>query len=90
MIFFNDEKPLPLNKEKSLLDIAIENKISLNHSCGGFGTCGTCRVFIANYSQLPERNPIEQEMATDRGFHENERLACQTMADRAIHLKTPK
>ena len=42
------------------------------------GTCGTCRVEIqSSLSELAERNSIEQEMATDRGYLPQERLACQ-------------
>ena len=63
----------------SLLEIAIEAQLPIEHSCGGFGTCGTCRILIeAGGSELTERGELESEMATDRKFTENERLACQT------------
>ncbi len=63
----------------SLLSLALKRDIPIIHSCGGHGTCGTCRVFIAsNEDKLDERNEIEIEMALDRKFAFNERLACQT------------
>ena len=75
-----DEKELILNAtgQKSLLDFLIENKIEINHSCGGHGTCGTCRIFIqSDLKSLPSPNEIEQEMIQERGFNVQERLSCQ-------------
>lgn len=70
-------------KEETILEIALKARLKINHSCGGMGTCGTCRVIIESDSEcdlekLPGRNEIEAEMAESRGFDENERLACQT------------
>lgn len=64
--------------DPTVLDVALRNKIPLNHTCGGNGTCGTCLVeVVSGLEKLGPRNEIELEIATDRGFHENERLACQ-------------
>ncbi len=64
--------------EESLLEVALNNKVDIAHSCGGMGTCGTCRVEIeSSIIELPERNEIEQEMANDRSFTPELRLACQ-------------
>lgn len=65
----------------TVLELALANEIDLNHSCGGFGTCGTCMVKVeSDLSDLSPRNSIEEEMAEDRGFESNERLGCQTVA----------
>lgn len=66
----------------SVLELALRANIDLNHSCGGNGTCGTCRIKVIspNSSRLPSRNEIEKEMAEDRGFADDERLACQLLA----------
>ncbi|MEK2689356.1 2Fe-2S iron-sulfur cluster-binding protein [Bdellovibrio sp. GT3] len=65
-------------KDQSVLDVAVREGLPLNHTCGGFGTCGTCRVYVREgLGSLPERNEIEMEMAEDRNFAEFERLACQ-------------
>jgi len=87
MIVFNDELKFKLYPGKSQLELAIDKKIDLNHSCGGYGTCGTCRVIVDNHVDLPARNEIELEMANDRGFSPNERLACQTICDRPLNVK---
>ena len=63
---------------KSLLDIAVENSVDLPHSCGGMGSCGTCRVrLIVTKGPTPERGDVEAEMASERGFLDDERLSCQ-------------
>ncbi|WP_413576332.1 2Fe-2S iron-sulfur cluster-binding protein [Bdellovibrio sp. HCB290] len=66
-------------KDRSVLDVAVREGLPLNHTCGGFGTCGTCRVFVREgLEKLPPRNDVELEMSEDRGFANFERLACQT------------
>ena len=65
-------------KDETLLQVAIRNSLPLNHTCGGFGTCGTCRVLVEEgLESLPDRNEVESEIAHERGFSEKERLACQ-------------
>ena len=78
-----EDKNVPLSQEgQTILELALKNQIDLDHSCGGNGTCGTCRVFVdvPEGQTLPERDEVEHEMAVDRGFKDNERLACQTRA----------
>lgn len=66
-------------KDQSVLEVAVREGLALDHTCGGFGTCGTCRIFVRKgLEKLPPRNEIEAEIAEDRGFQDFERLACQT------------
>lgn len=72
---------------ETLLDLALRNKWNVPFSCGGYGTCGTCRVFIRKDSTLSgQRNEIEQEFAETRGFQANERLACQIELHEGMNL----
>ncbi|MEN0059985.1 MAG: 2Fe-2S iron-sulfur cluster-binding protein [Bdellovibrio sp.] len=65
-------------KDRTVLDVAVRGGVDLPHSCGGNGTCGTCRVrVLKGLESLEPRNEIEQEMAQDRNFDEDERLSCQ-------------
>lgn len=74
----------------SVLEAALENKIPINHSCEGMGTCGTCRVFIEEGLELLESpNEIEQEMIEARSFEKNERLACQNQACAGLKIRIP-
>lgn len=78
-------------KDQSVLEVAIRGKVALNHTCGGHGTCGTCRVFvIEGLESLHPRNELETEMAEDRNFAENERLACQIEPLAGLIVRVPQ
>lgn len=63
---------------QTILETAVDNSVDLPHSCGGMGTCGTCRVKLdTGGGACPERNEVESEMALERGFAPQERLSCQ-------------
>lgn len=75
---------------KSVLDVALENRLPLNHSCGGNASCGTCRIRVVSSDEpLEERNELEAEIAADRGFADDERLACQLTAHPGLKFKIP-
>ena len=86
-----EEKPVEVgfSGEISLLEIAIRERLPLSHSCEGNASCGTCRVVILNDVELPERNELEQDMAIDRGFKPQERLACQVLAVNGLKVRIP-
>ena len=76
---------------KSLLEACLKNKIPIDHSCEGMASCGTCRIIVtSNTETLAPRNSLEQEMAEDRNFSENERLACQIEPADFFSFKLPK
>ncbi|MES2964784.1 MAG: 2Fe-2S iron-sulfur cluster-binding protein [Bdellovibrionota bacterium] len=75
---------------KSVLDVALENRLPLSHSCDGNATCGTCRIIVVSSEEpLEERGELEQEIADDRGFSDDERLACQLTACPGLKIKIP-
>lgn len=78
IVYDTDEKVLTTSHQEDLLTLCLKHKIDISHSCEGMASCGTCRVIITQgVEKLPPRNSLEQEMADDRGFAKNERLACQ-------------
>ncbi len=80
-----------IGKAKSVLELALTKKIEISHSCGGMGTCGTCRVWAeAGIGSLPERNAIEREMAKQRAFEVSERLACQLLPQDGLTIEIPE
>lgn len=86
--FVNQGVSVPASQIRgSVLDLALKLKIEISHSCGGHGTCGTCRVFIDSIP-LAARNEIEAEMAADRQFADNERLSCQVEACAGLKIRT--
>lgn len=73
-----------------LLDLLNEHKISINQSCGGHGSCTTCRVIIQDQQvKLAARTEIEVERAEERRFKNNERLACQLEIDEDLEIIIP-
>jgi 2Fe-2S ferredoxin len=64
---------------ESLLDVAIQNDVPLQHACGGFCACTTCHVIVkAGEPHLSEMEEDEEERldrATELTLHS--RLGCQ-------------
>jgi 2Fe-2S ferredoxin len=90
MVFLPMEKACVFKPEQSVLEVALKNGIEIDHSCGGMGSCTTCRVIVEKSAEpLPERNELEQEIADSRGFHENERLSCQLPAAEGLVVRIP-
>lgn len=73
----NGEDILLVQRE-NLLESLNEARVPIYQSCGGSGTCGTCR-FIVKGAPLGRfsRSEAESELAESRGFLECEKLACQ-------------
>lgn len=77
---------LPLNqtvegqKGETILDIAIQNNIPIQHACGGFCACTTCHVLVKsgaeNISEVGEDEEERLDRATGVTLHS--RLACQS------------
>ncbi len=76
MKFYPLAKTVPIGKGKTVLEVALKNKIPIFDSCGGMGTCTTCLVVVETEIAQP-RTEIEQEMAEMRKFSRFERLSCQ-------------
>lgn len=79
------------SQQESLLELALRVGLDLDHSCGGGASCGTCRVLVESpLESLAPRNELEMEMAQERGFSDQERLACQTLAQNGLRVRRPK
>lgn len=89
--FLPSEKTVPLDGEGSVLELALKHEISLAHSCGGMGSCTTCRVLVVTSREpLPARNEMEQDLADMRGFRDEERLACQLPPTPGLVVRIPE
>ncbi len=85
------QQKLEFSPGQSILEILLKNRVNVDHSCDGNGSCGTCRIVVKQEPlTLDPRNEIEQEMATDRNFFQNERLACQTEARDGLIIEIPR
>lgn len=64
---------------ESVLDIALNNNIELQHNCGGVCGCSTCHIYVEKgLNDLPEISDREEDYI-DRAVNPkiNSRLACQ-------------
>lgn len=64
---------------ESILDVAINNDIPIQHACGGFCACTTCHVLVksggASLSDMEEDELDRLERVA--GMREGSRLGCQ-------------
>ncbi len=68
-------------KEQSILDVALNNGIALDHACGGNCACTTCHVWVKegadNLSEMDDDEADRLDMAADLQL--NSRLGCQAV-----------
>ena len=77
---------LPMNETyecksgETLLEVALDNGVPLQHACGGFCACTTCHVYVkAGEKNLGEIEDEEQERVVHAtGYGLQSRLSCQT------------
>lgn len=76
---------LPMNETyeakegESLLDVAIEHDVPLQHACGGFCACTTCHVHVKSGLENLSASEEEEEERLDRATNITlqSRLGCQ-------------
>lgn len=63
----------------SILEIAEENNVHLNHNCGGVCACSTCHVYIQKGDEFLEEISEKEEDFIDRAINPRleSRLGCQ-------------
>lgn len=88
VVFEPIHKSAIIGDSENLLQVALSNKIELAHTCEGMGSCTTCRVYVMEGAMSP-RTEVEQERASERGFKEHERLACQLKPEDGMVVKIP-
>src|SRR3954464_1449059 len=71
-------------KPESILDIAMNHDIFLDHACGGVCACTTCHVHVkAGATGLSEPEDLELDrMDTAPGLQLNSRLGCQAVIEK--------
>ena len=64
---------------ESILELAMANGISIEHTCGGVCACSTCHVYIEEGEELfnePEDEELDR-VEEAPGVQLNSRLSCQ-------------
>src|SRR4051812_36511771 len=91
MQFLPGNRIVTFGDESSVLDVALKNKIDLAHSCGGMGSCTTCRVVVeSDPAVCSPRTELEEEIANSRQFTERERLSCQFFPHNGLIVRIPE
>lgn len=88
---------LPVNKTveaeegQSLLDVAMDNDIRLEHNCGGNCACSTCHVVVKDGMEKLSRKTEEEqdELEEAEGLTPTSRLGCQSKIYGDITVEIP-
>jgi ferredoxin len=93
ILFVNEGKEVIAADGANLRIKAMENGIDIYKfmgkltNCGGYGQCATCVVEItAGLDQLSDRTDFEKDKLKRKP--ENYRLACQTLVNGKVSVKT--
>ena len=75
----------------SLLDIALNNGMHLEHGCGGSCACTTCHVIVksgdANLSEMEDEEADRVELSPGLTLHS--RLGCQCVVTGDVTVEIP-
>ncbi len=78
----------------SILEIAEDNDVHLNHNCGGVCACSTCHVYVLKGEDELEEISDKEEDFIDRAINPRleSRLGCQCVIideDAEIEIEIP-
>lgn len=78
----------------SILEIAEDNDVHLNHNCGGVCACSTCHVYVEKGEDALEEISDKEEDFIDRAINPRleSRLGCQCVIleeDAEIEIQIP-
>ena len=78
---------------ETLLQLALEHGIQIEHACGGVCACSTCHIYIdRGIEHLSEPEEDEEDRVEEApGLQRNSRLACQCeiVGDGPIVVRVP-
>lgn len=85
-IYNNQKKTVKDSNGKTILQIALDHGIPMEHACGGNGFCTTCMCKVREgMGNLSPRNDREENMGI---VDDPDRLSCQTRVygDTAVEI----
>ncbi len=79
LTFSDCQKTVDARSGSSILDVALDFNVPLEHSCGGNAACTTCAVFVEKGGEsLSPMSPDERELLDGSGkLQAGVRLGCQ-------------
>jgi len=86
-------QPLGLHVEveagATVLEAAQKGGVGLSATCGGLGSCDTCRVLLGDQSHVSQPNHSEEEALGPVGLAGGMRLACQAEIYGPLQVQIP-
>ncbi len=78
-----------IGQDGSLLDIATEAGVEINHSCGGVCACSTCHVYVQQgLGSCSKATDDEEDMLDEApALTPESRLSCQCVPDGTQDLR---
>jgi 2Fe-2S ferredoxin len=69
---------------ESILELAMEHGINIEHACGGVCACSTCHVYVeSGMDALAEATEAEDDRVEEApGLQKNSRLSCQCVIEK--------
>lgn len=75
-------------KGETILQIALDNGVPIEHACGGNGFCTTCMCNVkSGLENLSDRNDREENMGI---IDDPERLGCQAEVQGDVEVEVPE
>ncbi|MDN3653881.1 ISC system 2Fe-2S type ferredoxin [Thalassotalea ponticola] len=81
------------NSGESILNVALQNDIHIEHACEKVCACTTCHVIVREgFDSLPESDELEDDMLDKAwGLEPESRLGCQAIIkDEDLVVEIPK
>ena len=88
--FQPDGKRVKINKNQSVLEVALINGIDLISICGGMGKCGKCKIIINDNVSVNSITDEEKKLLTEKEIENGVRLACLVKVQGNITVKIPE
>ena len=78
-----------LGQDGSILDIATEAGVEINHSCGGVCACSTCHVYVTKGLETCSKATDDEEDMLDEApaLTPDSRLSCQCVPDGSTDIE---
>ena len=72
-----------IEEGESVLEVALDSDINLNHNCGGVCACSTCHIYVNEGEDAFQEISDKEEDFVDRARNPriNSRLACQCILE---------
>ncbi|MBI5379665.1 MAG: 2Fe-2S iron-sulfur cluster binding domain-containing protein [Nitrospirae bacterium] len=89
--FVNLGKTVKAREGQSILDVALEHEIPLEHNCGGNCACSTCHVIVREGMKhlSPMQEEEEDQLDEAEGLTLISRLGCQAKIRGDIVVEIP-